>query len=110
MWAVSERKVTDYLAPMWAVCESARLVVLLRQEAEKELSHSQEVDHLCDAKEGSNDQSTAVRPLQESRGTLLAQNLPVKQEGRDIGVYLQYQSKVWIHLLIQGFSLFLLFS
>lgn len=71
MWAVCDRKETDYLPPLWAVYESARLVVPLRQEAEKELSHPQEVDHLCDAKEGSNDQSMAVRPLLESRGDTL---------------------------------------
>lgn len=41
------------------------LVVFLRQEAEDKFTHTQEVDHLGDAKERSDDQGSTVGSLQE---------------------------------------------
>lgn len=57
----------------------AFLVVFLRQEAEEEFTHAQEVDHLGDAEEGGDDQRSAVRPLQEGRGTLVTQDFPAEE-------------------------------
>lgn len=41
------------------------LVVFFRQEAEDKFTHSQEVDHLGDAKKRCNDQGATVGSLQE---------------------------------------------
>lgn len=51
-------------------------LVLLWQEAEDELAHSQEVDDLSDAEERGDDQRPAVGALQEGRRTLVTQDLP----------------------------------
>lgn len=58
----------------------AFLVVFLRQEAEDEFTHAQEVDHLGNAEQRGDDQRSAVRPLQEGRGTLVAQDFPAEEE------------------------------
>lgn len=55
------------------------LVVFFRQEAEDEFAHAQEVDHLGDAEQRGDDQRSAVRPLQEGRGTLVAQDFPEEE-------------------------------
>lgn len=57
----------------------AFLVVFFRQEAEDEFTHAQEVDHLGDAEQRGDDQRSAVRPLQEGRGTLVAQDFPAEE-------------------------------
>lgn len=59
-------------------------MVFLRQEAEDEFTHTQEVDHLGNAEQRGDDQRSAVRPLQEGRGTLVAQDFPAeKDEGEE---------------------------
>lgn len=57
----------------------AFLVVFFRQEAEEEFTHAQEVDHLGNAEQRGDDQRSAVRPLQEGRGTLVAQDFPAEE-------------------------------
>lgn len=59
----------------------ACLVVFFRQEAEDEFTHTQEVDHLGNAEQRGDDQRSAVRPLQEGRGTLITQDFPAEEEG-----------------------------
>lgn len=57
----------------------AFLVVFFRQEAEDEFTHAEEVDHLGDAEQRGDDQRSAVRPLQEGRRTLIAEDFPEEE-------------------------------
>lgn len=56
----------------------------LLQEPQQGLCDAQEVDHLSNAKQRSDDQGAAVGTLQEGRGTLIPQDLPVEKEGSEL--------------------------
>lgn len=55
------------------------LVVFFRQEAEDKFTHTKEVDHLGDAKQRRDDQSSTVGSLQEGSWTLVTHDFPEEQ-------------------------------
>ena len=55
------------------------LVVFFRQQAEEKFTHTQEVDHLGDAKQRCDDQGSTVGSLQEGRWTLILHDFPREQ-------------------------------
>lgn len=60
---------------------------VLGEHVQQELRNANEVDNLCDAKERSNDQGSAVRPFQEGHGPFLLPDLPGERWHRHISVH-----------------------
>lgn len=55
------------------------LFVFFRQEAQDKFTHTQEVDHLGDTEQRSNNQGSTVGSLQEGCWTLVTQDFPGEQ-------------------------------
>ena len=54
------------------------------QQLQQGLRDAQEVDHLRNTEQRGDDQGAAVGPLQEGRGTLIPQYLPVEKQGSEL--------------------------
>lgn len=59
---------------------------VLGEHVQQELRDADEVDNLCDAKERSNDQGSAVRPFQEGHRPFLLPDLPGEKQHRQVSV------------------------